>query len=79
MTHVNITNLRKNLFDYVNQAVEYNDVINISTKDGNAVMISEEEYNTMMETLYRLSVPGMKEKLEEGLNARTEDCEEFSW
>ena len=48
MTHVNITNLRKNLFDYVNQAVEYNDVINISTKDGNDVMISEEEYNSMM-------------------------------
>ena len=79
MTHVNITNLRKNLFDYVNQAVEYNDVINISTKNGNAVMISEEEYNSMMETLYLLSVPGMKEKLEEGLNARPEDCEEFSW
>ena len=79
MTHINITNLRSNLSDYVNQAVKYNDVINISTNSGNAVMISEEEYNSMKETLYLLSVPGMKKKLEEGIKAQPEDCEEFSW
>lgn len=79
MTNVNITNLRKNLFDYINQAVEYNDVINVQTKSGNAVIISEEEYNSMMETLYLLSVPGMKEKLEEGLAAERKDCTDFEW
>ena len=77
MTNVNITNLRKNLFDYINQAIEYNDVINVNTREGNAVIISEEEYNSMMETLYLTSVPGVKERLEEGLNAKPEDCEEF--
>lgn len=79
MTNVNITNLRKNLFDYINQAIEYNDVINVNTREGNAVIISEEEYNSMMETLYLTSVPGVKERLEEGLNAKPEDCEEFEW
>ena len=39
MTNINITNLRKNLFDYINQAVEFNDVINVNTKAGNAVII----------------------------------------
>lgn len=79
MTNVNITNLRKNLFDYINQAIEYNDVINVNTREGNAVIISEEEYNSMMETLYLTSVPGVKERLEEGLDAKPEDCEEFEW
>lgn len=79
MTNVNITNLRKNLFDYINQAIEYNDVINVNTREGNAVIISEEEYNSMMETLYLTSIPGVKERLEEGLNAKPGDCEEFEW
>ncbi len=52
MTNINITNLRRNLFDYINQAVEFNDVINVNTKAGNAVIISEADYNGLMETLY---------------------------
>lgn len=40
------------MFEYVNQAVEYNDIINVSTKNGNAVIMSEEEYNGLMETLH---------------------------
>ena len=51
MTNTNITNLRKNLFEYIDQAITYNDVINVNTKKGNAVIMSEEEYNGLMETL----------------------------
>ena len=43
MTNVNATNFRKNLFEYLNSAVDYNDVINVSTKDGSAIGMSEEE------------------------------------
>ena len=46
---------------------------------GNAVVMSEEEYNGIMETLYLASVPGMKERMEEGLSASVEDCEDFEW
>ena len=66
MTNINITNLRKNLFDYINQAIEFNDVINVNTKNGNAVILSEEDYNALMETLYLSSVPGLVEKIKEG-------------
>lgn len=41
--------------------------------------MSEEEYNGIMETLYLASVPGMKERMEEGLSASVEDCEDFEW
>ena len=66
MTNINITTLRKNLFDYINQAIEFNDVINVNTKNGNAVILSEEDYNSLMETLYLSSVPGLVEKIKEG-------------
>lgn len=79
MTNTNATNLRKNLFEYLNQAVEYNDVINVSTKNGNAVIMSEEEYNGIMETMYLCSIPGMRESIVEGMNTPSEELEEFKW
>lgn len=74
MTNTNATNLRKNLFEYLSQAVNFNDVINVSTKDGNAVILSAEDYNGIMETVYLMSdshvlndiVEGKKEPLEQG-------------
>ena len=69
MRNINITNFRQNIFDYINQAIEYNDIININTKNGNAVVMSEEEYNGLMETLYLSSQPGLKEELMERMRA----------
>lgn len=69
MRNINITNFRQNIFDYINQAIEYNDIININTKNGNAVVMSEEEYNGLMETLYLSSQPGLKEELMERIQS----------
>lgn len=79
MTNVNATNLRNNLFSYLDSAIEYNDIINVSTKKGNAIIISEEEYNGLLETLYLISNPEMKVRLEEGVKASLEECEDFEW
>ena len=68
MTTTTITNFRKNLYSMVENTVRFNEPVNITTKDGNAVMISEEEYLGLIETLHLTSVPGMKETLVEGLN-----------
>lgn len=74
MTNINITNLRKNLFEYINQAVEFNDVINVNTKSGNAVIISEDDYNGLMETLYLSSNPAVKQEIVDGMKTPVEDC-----
>jgi len=79
MTNTNATNLRKNLFGYLNSAVEFNDIINVNTKKGNAVILSEQEYNGLIETLHLCSIPGMKERLSDGLKATKDDCVEFEW
>ena len=41
MTNTNATNLRKNLFSYLDSTIEYNDIINVNTKKGNVIIISE--------------------------------------
>ena len=79
MTNTNSTNLRKNLFSYLESVIDYNDVINVNTKKGNAIIISEAEYNGLLETLYLLSDPNMKEKIEIAKNATDEDYEVFEW
>lgn len=74
MTTTNITNFRKNAFNYVEQTIRYNEPLNISTKEGNAVLLSEEDYSGIMETLYLVSMPGMREKIMEGMRTPLEDC-----
>lgn len=74
MLNTNITNFRKNIFAMLEQTIKFNEPINISTKDGNAVILSEEDYNGLMETLYLSSIPTMKEKIIEGLQASLDEC-----
>ena len=74
MTITNVTNFRKNIFSMLEQTIKYNEPINISTKDGNAVVLSEEEYQGMLETIYLMSIPEMKEKLIEGKNTPLSEC-----
>ena len=61
MLNTNITNFRKNIFALLEQTIKFNEPVNVSTKDGNAVIISEDDYNGLMETLYISSIPNMKE------------------
>ena len=82
MTNTNITNFRNNIYELLKQTIQFNEPVNISTKDGNAVVISEADYNGLMETVYFTSIPEMKEKLIKGKNTPKEECvaeEEVEW
>ena len=74
MTNTNITNFRKNLFEYVEQAVSFNDIINVSTKEGNAIVMSEDDYNGLMETLYLSSQKGVKDDIITAMDEPLEEC-----
>ena len=74
MLNINVTNFRKNIFGILEQTIKFNETVNITTKEGNAVILSEEEDNSMMETLYLYSMPATKEKIVEGLNTSIDDC-----
>ena len=82
MTNTNATNFRQNLFEYLNQAILYNDVVNVNTKNGNAVVISEEEYNGLLESLYLLSDQRVRREIIDGINPPVSDCipaDEVQW
>ena len=74
MLNTNITNFRKNIFSLLEQTIKYNEPVNISTKAGNAVIISEEDYNSLIETVYLSSVPRQREKIIEGLHTPLDQC-----
>ena len=78
MTNTNATNFRQNVFDYLNQAVLYNDVINVNTKNGNAIVISEEDYNALIETLYILSNRKTRDEIMEAMKEPHEGCSEYN-
>lgn len=46
----------------------------ITSKTGDAYLVSAEDWNAVQETLYLLSIPGMREALIEGMNTPLEDC-----
>jgi PHD/YefM family antitoxin component YafN of YafNO toxin-antitoxin module len=83
MTNTNITAFRQHVFQYVDQAVVYGDVVNVSTKNGNAVLLSESDYNSLLETLHLCSIPGMVESIKaadaEPLEACTPYDPEEAW
>ena len=66
MSITNASVLRKNLFNSLENVIEFNEPITVATKKGNAVIISEEEYNSMLETIYLTSQPGLLQKIKEG-------------
>lgn len=74
MFTINATNLRGQLFKMLERTIRYNEPVNVTTKDGNAVILSENDYNSLMETLYLTSIPGMRENIQEGLKTPLSDC-----
>ena len=68
MTVTNISTLRKNLFSSIENVVEYNDLITVNTKKGNAVIISEEEYNALLVKIHLMSQKELVQKIKEGEN-----------
>ena len=77
--NTNITNARSELYKLASSCIKYNNIININTKDGNVIMMSEEDYNNLIESLYLAGIPGVYESIEEGVNTPLEDCETIKW
>ena len=74
MTIINATNARKKLYKLIDDVRETHEPVYITGKTGNVVMLSDEDYRSIQETLYLVSVPTMREKIIEGLNTPLEEC-----
>ena len=74
MLNTNITQFRKNVFAMLENTIKYNEPINISTKSGNAILLSEEEYNGIMATLELSSNAELKKTMIDGMNTPLSEC-----
>ncbi len=80
MTILNATEARSKLYSLIDEATDTHQPIVITGKRGNAVLVSEDDWNAISETLHLLSVPGMREAIEEGLKQDISKCsKELEW
>lgn len=74
MSAVNITNARKDLYRLVENVNLYSEPTLIVSKKGNAVLISEDDWNAIQETIYLNSIPGVAESIIKGGETPLENC-----
>ena len=67
MTILTASEARANLYRLIDQAAESHKPIVISGKRVNAVLVSEEDWNAIQETLYLLAIPGMRESIKDAM------------
>ncbi|XAT58185.1 type II toxin-antitoxin system prevent-host-death family antitoxin [Rhodobacteraceae bacterium IMCC1335] len=80
MTTVNVTEARANLYKLIDDASASHEPVVITGKRGNAVLLSEDDWNAINETLHLLSVPGMRESIIEGMQENLgETSTELEW
>ena len=80
MTMLNATEARSKMYSLIDEMAKSHQPIVIKGKQGNAVLISKEDWNAVSETLNLLSVPGMREPIREGLETPLSECaEDADW
>ncbi len=80
MKTLTVTEARKNIYNLLDEASKSHEPIQITGKRSNAVLIGEDDWNSIQETLYLISIPGMRESIREGLETPLEETdEELDW
>jgi antitoxin YefM len=82
MTAINITAARNNFYRLVEEVAASHEPITILGKQGNAVLISEEDWMAIQETMFLQSIPGMTESIDEAAMEPIEGCvtaEDLEW
>jgi prevent-host-death family protein len=67
MSSINITNARKNLYKLVDSLSDTHEPVHITGKNKSAVLVSEDDWRSIEETLYLLSIPGMRDSIVKGM------------
>ncbi len=76
MTTLKVTEARARLYGLIDEAAETHQPILITGKRANAVLVSESDWEAIKETLYLLSVPGMRESIHQGKHTPVSACDE---
>lgn len=76
MTTITATEARSKLYRLLDDVYESHEPVHITGKRHSAVLISEEDWKSIQETMHLLSMPGMRDSIVEGLNTPVSECDE---
>ena len=80
MSTFTVSEARANLYRLIDEAADNHQPITITGKRHNAVLMAEEDWSAIQETLFLLSIPGMRESIREGMETPDADCDkELDW
>jgi prevent-host-death family protein len=80
MPTLSATEARSKLYRLIDEAASSHEPIVITGKRGNAVLISEDDWRSIQETIFLLNIPNMRDSIREGLATPIEECsEEIDW
>ena len=80
MVGITATEARSNLYRLIDETAESHQPIVIMGKRNKAVLLSEEDWSAIQETLYLLSLPGLRESIRVGIDTPVDECdEELDW
>ncbi len=80
MKTVSVNQAGENLYKLIDEVIKSHEPIVITSKKGNAVLVAEEDWRAIQESLCLLSVPGMRESIQDGLGTSVNECnEELDW
>ena len=80
MTTLTVSEARAKLYGLVDEVASEHRPVTIKGKRSSAVLIGESDWESIQETLYLLSIPGMRESIKKGLTTPIDECsEELDW
>lgn len=74
MTTISASEARARLYGLLDEAAESGEAIQITGRRNNAVLVSERDWRAIQETLYLLSIPGMRASIRKGLKTPVKRC-----
>lgn len=76
MSTLTVSEARAQLYHLIDEVSENHKPILISGKRHNAILLSEEDWSSIQETLFLLSVPGLRESIKKGMDTPLSECDE---
>jgi len=80
MTSITATEARKRLYNLLDDVADSHEPVQIAGKRHSAVLVCEEDWRAVQETLYLTGIPGMRESIRKGLRTPVQKCDkELDW
>ncbi len=80
MTTLTVSQARTALYKLIDLVASSHDPVQIAGKRNSAVLISDDDWRSIQETLYLLSIPGMRATIRQGLKTPVKKCsKKLSW